>query len=183
MAVQAFHERGVEGVGMEEVAQRAQVSKRTLYRHFPDKGRLLEDGLADLGTASRRSLEQELRARADDPRGQLLALFDVFAERMEDVPYLGCPFVNATVQTAHSYPSVRPVAQQYKEQLRAQVARLAAATGAKDPDLLAQRVMIVLEGAIASAAVASTAEPAWVAREIAAMLVDHHLTQTRKENR
>jgi len=61
------------------VVAKAGVAKTTLYRHFPSKTDLvlaLLDRREQLWTAD--VVEHRSRERAQDPEGQLLAIFDVF---------------------------------------------------------------------------------------------------------
>ncbi len=72
-------ERGVPDFSVQEVADRAGVALRTVYRHFSDRQALL-DGLADL-------VDEELEAmRADDERGwQELETVDDLLEAVRTV--------------------------------------------------------------------------------------------------
>ncbi|WP_286237805.1 TetR/AcrR family transcriptional regulator [Neptuniibacter halophilus] len=47
-AKQAFQENGVKGTSMDQLATRAQVSKRTVYNHFPSKEALVIHLVTDL---------------------------------------------------------------------------------------------------------------------------------------
>ncbi|MGB1238594.1 MAG: TetR/AcrR family transcriptional regulator, partial [Pseudomonadales bacterium] len=42
-AIEAFQEKGAQCTSMDSIAERAQVSKRTVYNHFASKERLLEE--------------------------------------------------------------------------------------------------------------------------------------------
>lgn len=157
LAVGAFYERGVAGVGMEEIAARASVSKRTLYRHFPDKVSLLDRGLRARSDRWFAVLERET-----DP----LLLFDLLTSDGGSQPYLGCVFVNATAQTASLDARVGSVARWHKARL------LGLVRDVVSDDLLARRIMLLVEGALASAAVTGDAGPVRIARELVAQLVE-----------
>ncbi len=92
---QLFTRRGIGDVGVDEVVEKAGVAKATLYRHFPSKEDLVLaflDRRAELWTGD--VIERQPRERADDPEGQLLALFDVLDDwfhRRTD--YEACSFV------------------------------------------------------------------------------------------
>src|SRR5690349_22490910 len=80
-AYKLFSRRGIRAVGVDEIIETAGVAKATLYRHFPSKDDLV------LAFLQRREdvwthgwVEHEARSRADDPRDQLLAIFDIFEE-------------------------------------------------------------------------------------------------------
>lgn len=44
-AAQLFYRNGIHATGVELIAQQANVSKRTLYQHFPSKNDLVDDYL------------------------------------------------------------------------------------------------------------------------------------------
>src|SRR5919108_4448369 len=78
-AYELFSKRGIRGVGIEEVIERAGVAKATLYRHFPSKDDLV------LAFLERREQhwtddihEAQARHRDGEPEDRLLAIFDVF---------------------------------------------------------------------------------------------------------
>ncbi|RZS29551.1 TetR family transcriptional regulator [Herbihabitans rhizosphaerae] len=182
VGLRACYEFGVTGVGMAEIAERAQVSKRTLYRHFPDKLSLVEAGLRARSDRWIERLRRELPERAGSPRGRLIALFDLLAEDVLATPFLGCYFVNATAQTAASDPTVRRLTQWHKKRLHDEVRTLADSAGARDPDLLAGQLMLLVEGALASAAVSATDAPVRLAGATATQLIDQAVADTKESN-
>jgi TetR/AcrR family transcriptional regulator, regulator of autoinduction and epiphytic fitness len=72
-AVEEFIASGFEATSMDRIAARAEVSKRTVYNHFPSKEALFAEILHALWTASR--TDDTPIYRADEPlRAQLLDL-------------------------------------------------------------------------------------------------------------
>ena len=72
-AIAEFRANGFDATSMDKVAARAEVSKRTLYNHFPSKDELFAEILRVLWHSSTNQVE--LPYRADAPmREQLLAL-------------------------------------------------------------------------------------------------------------
>jgi AcrR family transcriptional regulator len=79
-ALEAFAERGVEGVRCEDVAARAGVGKATLYRRWPGKEELLIAALA--------ALKSPLPApRGESVRADLIAMLEVMACNSDDPRY------------------------------------------------------------------------------------------------
>lgn len=172
----ACYERGVAGVGMEEIAARAQVSKRTLYRHFRGKLEILERGLSDRSALWLDLLARESHPVAANPREAVLALFDALVSGARTQPYLGCAFVNATAQTAASTSRLGDLARLHKARLLTVMTEAVAASGAANPDLLARQIMLVVEGALASAVVAGDICPVALARDLVDDLMDRQLS-------
>lgn len=72
-AIDEFRASGYEATSMDRIAARAEVSKRTVYNHFPSKEALFAEILHQLWDASRDG--EDLAYRADRPlRDQLLEL-------------------------------------------------------------------------------------------------------------
>src|SRR6266487_5972601 len=83
-AYELFSREGVRAVGVDAVIARAGTAKMTLYRNFPSKDDLIIDFLRRREQLwTREWLEAESRQRGASPRGQLLAVFDVFSEWFE----------------------------------------------------------------------------------------------------
>src|SRR5258708_4831674 len=79
-ALEAIAERGVDGVGCEDVAARAGVGKATLYRRWPGK--------EDLLIAAFASLKSPLpEPRGESAREDLIAMLDVMANDADDPRY------------------------------------------------------------------------------------------------
>jgi len=74
-AIDEFRSAGYEATSMDRIAARAEVSKRTVYNHFPSKEVLFLEIMHQLWEASREG--EELAYRADRPlREQLLELVE-----------------------------------------------------------------------------------------------------------
>jgi AcrR family transcriptional regulator len=80
-AYELFSRRGVRDVGINEVIERAHVTKATLYHHFALKDDLV---VAFLDLREKRWMrgwvQTEARRRADTPEQELLAIFDLYDE-------------------------------------------------------------------------------------------------------
>lgn len=94
-AYELFTRRGIRDVGVDEVVDKAGVAKTTLYRHFPSKDDLVLAFLDEREQLWTVELVERLSAeRAEDPEGQLLAIFDVFDEWFNGrVDYEACSFI------------------------------------------------------------------------------------------
>lgn len=64
-AKEAFQENGVQGTSMDQLAARAQVSKRTVYNHFSSKEALVIHLVADLWKQATQNNEQPFDTEGD----------------------------------------------------------------------------------------------------------------------
>src|SRR5436189_4177399 len=98
-AYELFRRHSTNTVGVDRIVAEAGVAKTTLYRHFRSKENLIVAVLArhdELWT--RDWLGPEVARRADSPAGQLLAVFDAFADWFRQPSYPGCFFTNSMLE-------------------------------------------------------------------------------------
>src|SRR5438309_12066565 len=83
--------RGITGTGVDAIAARAGVTKRTLYQHFGSKDRLVAEALSDRSRRALLGLETNARRRAEET-GELviLALFHVLENALPTKTHSGC---------------------------------------------------------------------------------------------
>jgi AcrR family transcriptional regulator len=173
-AAALFYARGIHAVGVDAIADHAGVTKRTLYQHFPSKDALIAEALADRGTTWRAWFAAELRRRAHDPAGQLLAMFDVIGQGAATADFRGCRFVNAAAELPDVTHPARAVASAHKHAVLDLITALVAELDVAEPETLARQLKLLLEGAIATALVDPGPQPARDARTAAATLLDTH---------
>lgn len=160
-----FYSKGIQAVGVDELASAAAVSKRTLYKHYQSKDDLVIAYL--LRRASRSALSNE------PPLEQILSVFDALEQAFRHCSFRGCPFVNAVAELGgdRTHPVVAVVKSiklgrhaWFEERLRS--------LGADDPAGLACQMMLLVEGAITNSMVrGSDPQAAVTARQAARLLL------------
>jgi len=86
-AIAEFRENGFAGTSMDRVAAAADVSKRTVYNHFPSKDELFEAILAQMWEHSH--AQAEIRYDAGRPlRAQLLAVLEQKMQMLDDASFI-----------------------------------------------------------------------------------------------
>ena len=173
-AYELFSRRGVRGVGIDEVIERAGVAKATLYRHFPSKNDLV---LAFLERReqlwTREWIEAEARRRGVTPEGQLLTIFDLFGEWFRQKDFEACSFIKVLLEmNDRSHPLCRACAA-HLENIRSFVRALAQEAGLRDPAGFAHSWGILMRGSIVAAAEGDV-EAARRAKSMARLLLDQH---------
>ncbi|WP_405831791.1 MULTISPECIES: TetR/AcrR family transcriptional regulator [unclassified Streptomyces] len=160
-AEELFYRHGIQAVGMDRIRTASGVPLKRLYRLFPAKESLVT---AYLERRDRRWLDS-LRTAAlapAKPRARVLAVFDWLADWFTEPDFRGCAFLNAYGELGAAAPEIVRV---HKAELHALLAGLTA-----DP-ALADRLLILTEGATTVAALTPGPEPAHRAREIAELLL------------
>ncbi|MFD0683931.1 TetR/AcrR family transcriptional regulator [Actinomadura fibrosa] len=171
-ATDLFYAYGIRGVGIDRIIADSGVAKATLYANFKSKDDLVLTFLRQADEKWRRMLREAAAAAGDDPREQLVGLFDAIgAAGGEGGRYRGCVFINVASESLPDTP-VHEATVEHKRAVREWVAELAAAAGAVDPAMLARELTLVLDGAMSAAALESIAEAVPAARLAARALVE-----------
>jgi AcrR family transcriptional regulator len=165
-ASELFYFDGINATGVDLIANRASVSKRTLYQHFPSKATLVEEYLRQL---RQEPGEAEGTPAETSPRGQLLALFDIADGG--DARMRGCPFHNAAVEAAGVMPGVERIVHLHKRDYADGLVHLARQAGAADPEMLGNQVALLYEGASAMSTSLNDPAPWTCARAAAEALI------------
>ncbi|MCC8246478.1 TetR/AcrR family transcriptional regulator [Saccharothrix luteola] len=149
-AARLFTAHGVRAVGMQRIVDECGCGKNLLYREFPSKDDLVLAHLAGLRATWLAQVEEVTAPLADDPAAQLVAIAELAALQVREPDYRGCAFRNCFTE----FPDHRVggFAADHLADVRGHIADLAARTGAARPDLLADRIWLVIEGMYASAA-------------------------------
>ena len=150
-ADELFYAGGICSTGVNAVAGRAGVTKMTLYAHFPSKDELVAAYLEDHDRRWREFLEETL-AGYREPREKLLAVCDAYRGWLAAGDLRGCAFVNCAAEFPDPEHPARRVVREHKAGVRERLGELARGAGADDPDALAERVFVVLEGAYVTGA-------------------------------
>lgn len=158
-----FYRQGIRVIGVDTVAAKIGISKRTLYNYFPSKDDLI------VAYLSRRL--RPIEASDGPPAEQILEDFDRLERAMRKQGYRGCPFMNAVAELANPAHAAHKIAVAHKEKRRALFRKLLKQLNVADPDVLATQLMILGEGAVAQALVHGDPKMARAAREAARVLL------------
>ncbi|MGW3007393.1 TetR/AcrR family transcriptional regulator [Streptomyces sp. NPDC001219] len=151
-AEKLFYARGIQSVGMDELRTAAGVSLKRLYQCFPAKHDLVEAYLRRRDTRWRAALAAYVDARPGGPAARPLAVFDWLGEWFAEGGFRGCAFLNAYGELGATSDRVGWVAREHKEALLGYVTGLVRAVPVAEPDALARQLVLLIDGAIAGAA-------------------------------
>ncbi len=170
-ALAAFYRNGFQATGMDRLARETGVSKTSMYKHFHTKEELILAVLRLRDEQFRNFRVRRLEALADTRRGQLLALFDVLGEWFAQESFRGCMFIKASAEYQEREHPIHAQSAEHKRLIFVHVRELAQAAGAPDPGALARALMLLEEGAIVTAHLGYTADPAGDAKAAAEVLI------------
>jgi AcrR family transcriptional regulator len=158
-----FYGQGIRAVGVDRVAEEADVSKRTLYAHFASK----DDLIAAYLTARFRHM-----VPSDAPaREQILSYYEYLERAFSRADFRGCPYVNAVTELGDPKHAAAGIALQYKRERRGWFKALLQRIGVSDSEALATQLQLLGEGALSAWLVQGDPSVARTARAAAEVLI------------
>ncbi len=146
-----FYQEGPRAVGIDRVLAESGVAKMSLYRHFRSKDELIVACLAEHDRDYWKLWESKVSPAGATAVQQLRNAILFIALRTSEPTYKGCVFLN----TAQSFPEAshpaHRAAVEHKQQLAARLRKLCKAAGATTPQTLAQQLVLLINGAQATA--------------------------------
>lgn len=148
-AVELFYRQGFQAVGIDQVIDKAGVTKTTFYKHFPSK-----DDLMVAAVHRRDEWESAAWARAvqkkvgDDPAAQLVGMFDVMDIWFNDPDFRGCLFINTAIEFPNPFDPIHEAAAQHKRKARDSWRDQAQMAGIEDAEGFADEYTLLFEGAL-----------------------------------
>jgi AcrR family transcriptional regulator len=147
VAADLFYRHGIRAVGVEAIAEAAGTNKMTLYRHFASKDELVAEYLRQSAKLADACWDRLERAHPGDARAQLRAWLAEMADHLANTDERGCALANAAVELPDKDHPARRVIEEFKIAQRTRLIRLCRAAGLSEPDMLADELHLLLEGA------------------------------------
>ncbi|MDT5303498.1 MAG: hypothetical protein QOG79_6820 [Mycobacterium sp.] len=157
-ADELFYRDGVHSTGIDAVIEKAGVAKGSLYYIFGGKDELVAAYLRGRHEAFRQSVEAA-QAGTDDPAEKILAIFDALGDYVSLPEFRGCPFDSAAAEAPTGQCQVLAI-QEYRDWLHQSLVQLAVDTGVPDSAALAEALIVLYNGALASADTATPSRAA-----------------------
>jgi AcrR family transcriptional regulator len=173
-----FYRQGIRAVGIEEIVERAGVTKPSLYRNFASKDELAAAYLRDYDVDFWGRFNAIVAQHPGDPRAQVLGYFTGLGVRSQSAEYRGCGMTNAAVEFPDKNNPARLVAVENKRELRRRFTELAQAMGAAEPEILGDGLYLLAEGAYSSGQLFGEGGPSRSLAAAAERLIDACLKQT-----
>lgn len=171
-AIDLFYTHGFNAVGLDRILAETGVTKTTFYKHFESREDLMVAAVERRDAWERAAWNRAVRQRGgDDPRRQLVALFDVLDAWFNDPSFGGCIFINAAAEFPDPSDPVHQVAARHKRQTRDDYRDLARAAGAADPEAFADLYTALVEGTLILRHVHGRNDAARLARPMVERLV------------
>ena len=146
-----FRRFGIRGVGVEAIAEAADTNKMTLYRHFESKDELVAEWVRGIVARKEAAWAEIAERNAGDPGAQLIEWSKVTAAKFAEIEERGSAIHNALAELPANDHPARLVIDQHQKKEHKIIARLCREAGFPEPELTADEVYFLIEGAKACA--------------------------------
>ncbi|GHH87759.1 TetR family transcriptional regulator [Streptomyces sulfonofaciens] len=170
-AERLFYRRGIQAVGMDELRAAAGVSLKRLYQCFGSKQELVEAYLRRRDGRWRAALFAYVDEHSATPEDRPLAVFDWLHAWCADPDFRGCAFINSFGELGAVSDGVAQAARDHKQAVHEHILDLTRALCVTDPVALAAQLLLLVDGAITTAAISGDPEAARHARHAAQILI------------
>ncbi|TXI06317.1 MAG: TetR/AcrR family transcriptional regulator [Rhizobium sp.] len=146
-----FHRDGIRAVSVDAIAEKAGVTKRTLYYHFRSKDDLIAAHLQSRDEPSLAIFKRWFEEAEGDIADKVAGIFRHLAQSARSAKWKGCGFLRISVELINlpGHPAL-VVARAHKKRVEDWLGTIFAEGGANDGATpLARQVMLLLDGSFA----------------------------------
>lgn len=178
-AYELFYRHGFVRVALDEIAEKAGVTKRTLYYHFRSKDDLLAAALEQHSKLALARVRTWYTTLPEDPVAAIDALFAELGRWAADPNFEGAGYTRLVMELADlpGHPA-RAVARRHKATVEGWLADELARRNVATAKECARKITILFEGAMSLALIHGDASFAGSAAEIGRRLVSEGLAAT-----
>ena len=141
-----FYNQGFRAIGIDRIIAESGVAKMTFYKHFPSKDNLIAEYMR-VSTAQFWIWMNEVIDAHETPIQKLEAMFDGIAKVASGPQCMGCAFMHAAAEFPDLNHPGHAAALAHKQKMLDKLLELSLASKVRDPQGLAQDLMMVTDGA------------------------------------
>lgn len=171
-ACMLFYQQGIRATSIDAILEKAGVARQSLYQHFSSKDGLVAEFLI-LRDERWRNKMQRYIAAADSPKDKLLAIFDFLADWFHEPGFRGCAFINTASEYADAQHPFRTIAAHHKRLVVEDILALCREANLPQPEIIAQQLALLIEGAIVTEQITPNSHAAHQARLMATVLLTY----------
>lgn len=167
-----FYAEGIRAVSVDAIADKANVTKRTLYYHFESKDQLIEGYLASRDQPNLTAFATWFAEAGGTVADKTAAIFQRVSENARHPKWKGCGFLRTAAELANmpGHPAVT-VGAAHKKKFEAWLTERYAEAGLPKPGALARSVVLLMDGAFSTILIHRDPEYAVSAGETARAII------------
>ena len=175
-AARLFYANGFRAIGVDAIAAQADVTKRTLYKHFESKDTLIAAYLEAQNEPVLAALIKSMTGASGEITEQIEALFTGFALQAKNPKWHGCPFARAVSELREfENDGVSRIAANHKRAFENWLEDYLASNDVEDAALIAQQLIVLVDGCITQLLIHRDPSYATAAASAAAVLLQRRL--------
>jgi AcrR family transcriptional regulator len=149
-AAKLFYGEGIRSVSVDAVAEKAGVTKRTLYYHFKSKDELMAAYLEGRDQPNLATFQRWFGETDGDVADKMRGIFRSLARAAQHPKWKGCGFLRTAAELASmpGHPALR-VGRAHKNRVREWLQGVFAAKGLSAAPELARQIILLLDGSFA----------------------------------
>lgn len=175
VAGELFFKHGYRAVGIDTIIAESDVAKATLYRHFPSKDDLIVTYLQEMNDEFWKWFDNAAEQYPDDPRQQLLSVFQSLQQLVTTPTCYGCPFIIAVGEFPEIDHPAHQIARANKESVHARLLQMCQKLDIDVPQHLADQLFLLMDGAFAAVRMFGIQNPASQIDRLATHMIDSYL--------
>lgn len=176
-ATRLFYSEGIRATSVDAVAEKAGITKKTLYYHFRTKDELIAAYLASRDQPTLAWYERWFAETRGSAADKVRGLFRSFAKSADTPNWRGCGFLRTIAELASTpgHPAIKAGAA-HKKKFEAWMADTLARDGLRDAEKIARQIVILLDGAATVMLIHRDAAYVETAGDVAAGLIEQAST-------
>lgn len=145
-----FYDEGIRATSVDGIAEKAGITKKTLYYHFPSKDNLVEGYLESRDQPNLELFAQWFDACDGSVADKVAAIFTAVGKGARHPKWKGCGFQRTVAELANmpGHPAVQ-VGARHKKKFEAWLTVKFTEAGLENPAELARHIVVLMEGTFA----------------------------------
>jgi AcrR family transcriptional regulator len=177
-----FYAEGIRAVSLDAIAEKAAVTKRTLYYHFRSKDDLVAAYLASRDQPNLKLFSKWFEEADGDVADRTAAIFLHLARSAGHPKWKGCGFLRTAAELANmpGHPAIA-VGREHKRKFERWLAERLSEGGVKPADQIARQILILMDGVFSTLLIHRDPAYAECAAEAARSLIEAKLRGGRRK--
>lgn len=171
-----FYQEGIRAVSVDAVAEKAGVTKKTLYYHFKSKDDLVAEYLSSRDQPNLKLFEAWFDSAEGDAADKVEAIFLELAKSARHPKWKGCGFLRTAAELANlpGHPAMK-IGSGHKKKFENWLAKQFTKSQLDDPAAIARQVVLLMDGAFSTMLIHRDAAYAEEAGRAAKSIVRAHI--------
>lgn len=146
-----FYREGIRAVSVDSVAEKAGVTKKTLYYHFTSKDELVAEYLSSRDQPNLKLYEAWFEAADGDTAEKVEAIFLELAQAARHPKWQGCGFLRTSAELANQpgHPALR-VGAAHKKKFEDWLSSRLRGNGVPGSEGIARQIVLLMDGAFST---------------------------------